>query len=94
MRKYIITIASLVGCIIVLSLVQAIISSAYATGGITLDDMNNQISNLQKQNIALEEKVDSLSSFTHIASVAASIGFVEDTTQIVIGTPQPLALRQ
>lgn len=94
MKRSAYVIIGLVAIILVLTVVKIAISNLYAADGITLATIQDEVASYQKQNMMLREQVYSLSSLTHIASSAASLGFVESSTPIAIDNVQPLALKQ
>lgn len=82
--------------ILALIIVNITLNNVMSTQGIVLDQIQAELHDLQNKNIVLEDKVLQLSSFTKIASQAASIGFVSDTakTQITLSNSLPLAYSQ
>ncbi len=70
------------------------ISNFLSTDGIALASMQDKIGLLEKQNMEISEKVYSLSSLTTIASCAATLGFVDARSEVVLANPLPLALKQ
>lgn len=77
-----------------LSLVQIVVSNAFSTDGIVLGNMQKQLAQLESENMQLREQVFSLSSYTHIASSAGTMGFVGGNNQLVLTGARPLAIRQ
>lgn len=94
MKRACIVLGSLLGIIIILSIVQIGISNAFSTDGITLGIMQEKIATLEKENMLLKEKIYTLSSYTNIAEKANTLGFVENKSTVVLGGIQPLAIRQ
>lgn len=94
MKPKTLTICILLGIIAIVSLARIVLSSAFAVDGIALDQTQKQIAVLEKENMLLREKVYALGSYTEISSQAASLGFVEEKSQIAIGNNQALAIRQ
>lgn len=94
MKRAIILLSSLVGVIIILSVVQIVISNAFSTDGIALGNMQGKIASLERENMILKEKVYTMSSYTSIADHATQEGFVENKSTLVLGGVQPLAIRQ
>jgi len=84
----------LIGIIVVLSLTRIVVSNIFAVDGIQLDQMQQQISLLNHENMILSEKVYTSSSLTNIASNASSLGFVEEKSQVALSNSSPLALKQ
>ncbi|HEX7041675.1 MAG TPA: hypothetical protein VF189_00340 [Patescibacteria group bacterium] len=94
MKKTIIIISSLIGIIVVLSIVQISISNAFSTDGITLGKMQEKIAQIEKENMMLKEQLYTKSAYTTIQASASAEGFVENKSSIVLGGVQPLAIRQ
>lgn len=79
--------------LVVSCLVQISVSNSLTTEGIALSKIQDQIDATKKDNMLLAERVYTDSSYTHIASQAARVGFVEANSSIFISQPGPLALR-
>lgn len=94
MKRAIIIVSSLLGMIIVLSIVQIGVSNSFSTDGITLGNIQEKIANMERENMILEEKIYTLASYTTIAAHASAEGFVDDKSTVVLGGVQPLAIRQ
>ena len=80
--------------IIILSLVQIVVSNQLSTTGIVLGKLQDQLKTLKERNFVLKEDVLLSSSFTHIASSASSLGYVERKSQIYLTNSIPLALNR
>ncbi|HUD45117.1 MAG TPA: hypothetical protein VMR41_06240 [Patescibacteria group bacterium] len=91
MKKYYLILAGLITVILLLIIANITLSNSMSTGGIELSQLQLKLHDLQMQNSILEEKVLSLSSYTHIASQAATLGFTPEKTQLSLSTPLPLA---
>ncbi len=91
MRR-IIFILSLV-IIILLAIMHVIVSNKLSTAGVELDDIQGKLTIYKKQNILLREKLLEQSSLYHVASAAASLGFVNEKSHFYIPVPLPLAKR-
>ena len=91
MKKNIIT--SIIFIIIVLSVVQVAVSNSLSTTGIVLSRFDRDVSYYAKENAALRETLLLTQSLTFVASKAATLGFIEEKSQIVIGTSLPVALK-
>ena len=91
MRKPALILSILIFVIIVLSVVRITVANRISTSGIALQNMEDQVSALRKENLILQEKLLALSSFTQIASKAAEMGFVPKTQNFVITTSVPVA---
>jgi len=77
-----------------LILVRIVLSNMFSIDGIALSQMNTQISSLDRENMLLKEKIYTASSYTTIASDAATMGFVEETSQISLSNASSIAIRQ
>lgn len=86
--------ASILGAIF-FSLVQIIFSSAFATDGIALTQLQSTKVALEKENSSLKEKVYAAASLTNIAQEAEQMGYTEDAkSRVVLSNPLPIALNQ
>jgi cell division protein FtsL len=79
--------------ILTLSLVQVVVANSISTTGIEIGKIDKELATYKKKNAVLHEQVLIASSLTHVASVAATMGFNEAKTQLVVETPLPLAVR-
>jgi hypothetical protein len=77
-----------------LILVRIVLSNMFSIDGIALSQMNTQISSLDRENMLLKEKIYTASSYTTIASDAATMGFVEEKSQISLSNASSIAIRQ
>lgn len=77
-----------------LLLSRVILSNAYAVDGITLGNLNQKLAEVEKQNMMLKEKLYQQSSYTFIASDAATLGFAEQKSHISLSNTTSLALKQ
>ncbi len=64
-----------------------------STTGIELDNLQTDLTKYKKQNTILQEQILQASSLDHIASAAATLGFVSEKSPVVIDAPLPLAKR-
>lgn len=87
-------IASLVFVILVLSVVRISVANRIATSGIELQSIETQVASLRKENLILQEKLLTVSSFTQIASRAGELGFVPSKANLVISSGIPVAIKQ
>ena len=94
MKRAVILLSTLVGVIIILSLIQIAISNAFSTDGITLGNMQGEIASLERENMILKEKIYTLSSYATIEEYAQKEGFVETKSTFVLGDTQPIAIKQ
>lgn len=77
-----------------LSIVQVVVSNSMATTGVTVAKMDDELKRLKRENALLREKVSFASSFSKIASDAATLGFVELRLPLVITNSVPVAFKQ
>ncbi len=96
MKLPIITLSILLILVVSLLIVNLTVSNMMSTGGISLDNLQTQLVNLQQEDTNLEQKVLALSSYTHIASAAATMGFAADKNTVAFSTQNsmPLAYQQ
>lgn len=90
-RKNIVGFISLV--ILCLAVLQVVVSNSLSTTGITLSDLQQEVNGYKKENSILQEKVLTASSLTQIASKAATMGYVEAKSQLVVGIALPIAIK-
>lgn len=92
--RHVVTFILFLTCIIlVLSIVQVAVTNGISTTGMELDKMSNEIKEYKRENAILSEKLVEHSSLTHIASVAATLGFVEAKSQVFLNSVLPVARR-
>lgn len=77
--------------IVVLTVLQVGVSNRLSTTGFTLAKIQQDIIDLHLKNTRLSEQVLSESSFTRIASQAATLGYVEAKNPFFISPQLPLA---
>ncbi|HSD98623.1 MAG TPA: hypothetical protein VLB73_02915 [Patescibacteria group bacterium] len=77
-----------------LVMTRIIVSSMFSVDGIALSQMNTQIASLDRENMILKERIYSASSYTVIASDAATMGFVEEKSQISLSNASSIAIKQ
>jgi len=97
MNKAKFILAGLFFTILGLIIVNITLNNMMSTQGIVFDQLQTNLQSLQKENIVIEDKVLHLSSYTRIASQAATIGFIPGTakTQIALSSSIPfLAYKQ
>ncbi len=92
MKQSLLFIATVSFTILVLSIIQVTVSNRLSTTGIVLSKLEEQINHYRRENALLAEKVLYASSFTTIASSAASLGFVDSKSAIYLSTPLPVAM--
>lgn len=93
MKKPVLFIILNLVVIIGLSIAQVVAANSISTTGIELGKIQDQITQLEKENEVLKEQVLTLSSLTTIASRASDMGFEEGKSTLVISQPLPLARR-
>lgn len=93
MKKSVIFISLNIVIIIAFSLIQVVAANSISTTGIELNKIQQQIADLKKYNAELHEQVLAQSSLTYIASKAASMGFDQSVSTVVISSPLPIAAR-
>lgn len=86
-------ITTVVAIVIALSIGQVVVANSLSTTGITLSNIEKEITAYSLENSLLKEKLLAEGSLQHIASKAATIGFVETKSQIVIGSSLPIAIK-
>lgn len=79
--------------LLVVTIVQIIVSNNLSTKGILLSGIDSSIDKYKKENMQLHEKILVLSSLTHIASVAASMGFLPEKDIVAINGAIPIAIK-
>ncbi len=94
MKKPISFIIVLSGIILMLSVLQVIVSNMLSTAGITLSNLQREIKQYKTENIVLSEKLLLVSSLTAISAQAEKLGFIDAQSQIIIGSPIPLAIQR
>lgn len=93
MRKKRVVLFIIVGVFIALSLVQVVLSNSLSTTGIALSRLENEVARYQRLNSMLRETILTETSLTKIASSAATFGFLQQSSQIVIDSSIPIAAR-
>lgn len=77
-----------------LMLVRIVLSNMFSVDGIAMAKMNTQIATLDRENMILKEKIYTASSYTQIASDAATMGLVEENSQISLSNASSIAIKQ
>lgn len=93
MKKSSVFITSIVFLVIVLSVIQVVVSNNLSTTGPVLSTFEQDLKTYKRENALLREKFLLASSLTNIASKAATLGFSEAKSQIVIKSSLPVALK-
>lgn len=94
MHKPALIITSLIFVILMLVVVRISVSNRISTSGIAVAGIEDQVSAYKRENLILQEKLLTISSFTQISSRAAQFGFVPDKTNFVVSTSLPVAIKQ
>lgn len=94
MKKPIFFMAAIIFTVVLLSVVQIVVSSSLSTKGVSLGKLEDEKNVYKKENALLKEKLLLVSSYTHIASEASTLGFVRSKAQVYLTSPLPLAFRQ
>lgn len=91
-KPFIILILSIFS-VIILSVVQVVLSTRLSTRGVDLANIQSDLEMTKKENSILSEKLLAVSSFDHIASQAAELGFVAKYDEYHVSSSFPVALR-
>ncbi len=91
MKKPALILLTLLFIIIFLSVARITVANRISTSGIALASIEDQVSSYKKENLILQEKLLTVSSFTQISSRAGELGFVPDKGNFVISTSIPVA---
>lgn len=94
MKKPALITSFLVVVILILSVIQIIVSNSLSTSGIQLSRLQAEIQNYNRQNYTLQEKLLTRSSYSNIASEAATVGFVSSKTVVTISNSLPIAIKR
>lgn len=90
-KKFIVSI--MMSILVMLSLVQVILSNSLSTTGIALSRLENEVVEYKRQNALLHEVILTETSLTKIASKAATFGYLQGKSQIVIRGFVPIAAK-
>lgn len=93
MNKPFIILTLAIFSVIVLSVVQVVLSTRLSTRGVDLANIQTDLEMTKKENSILSEKLLAVSSFDHIASSAAELGFVAKHDEYHVSSSFPVALR-
>jgi cell division protein FtsL len=81
-----------------LTVARIVLSAAFSTTGLDLNQIQAQTSSIQKENMNLQEEVLTKAALTTVDQKATADGFQENTTktQLVLTSPKsvPVAYRQ
>lgn len=85
---------AIVVMLVVSGIIEISVSNSLTTEGIKLGKIQAKIDAVKKDNMLLKEKLLTMSSYAHIASEAATLGFVDAKSAIFLDQPIPLAVKQ
>ncbi len=74
-------------------MIQVILSNNLSTTGIALAQLESEVAEYQRQNALLRETILIETSLTKIASYAASLGFSQGISEIVVSGSVPIAAK-
>lgn len=94
MKKPVFFVLFIIGAVFILSVVQIVVSNSLSTKGVSLGKLEDEKNLYKKENALLKEKLLLVSSYTHIASEAGTLGFARSKGQVYLTSPLPLAFRQ
>jgi cell division protein FtsL len=80
--------------IIGLSIAQIGIANQVSTAGSELASLQNNVSDLKRENAVLQEQILTTASLTNISEKAARMGFVLKKAEVYLNTSTSLAMRQ
>ena len=80
--------------ILTLTVIRVSVTNRISTSGIEVASIEQSIDSIKKENLILQEKLLTLSSYTEIASHAAEVGFVSNKTNFAISSTVPVAIKQ
>ncbi len=93
MKKSYILIISLLGLVVVLSVVKAVLQNTLSTSGIFVSKVEQEVNFYKTQNAILSEELLTVSSLTNVAQKAQESGFTSENTLMVLKASSPLAVR-
>ncbi|MBI2195837.1 MAG: hypothetical protein HYU48_02225 [Candidatus Levybacteria bacterium] len=94
MSKPALILTTLISLVILLSIARISVANRISTSGLEVKNIEDQVAALRKENLILQEKLLTVSSFTQIASKAAKLGFMPAKANLVIKFGVPVAIRQ
>ncbi|QQG40448.1 MAG: hypothetical protein HYV37_02655 [Candidatus Levyibacteriota bacterium] len=92
-KKSTVFMAIVIASVVVFSIGQVAVANSLSTTGITLSKIEKEINAYSLENSLLKEKLLVKESLQYIASEAATIGFAEVKSQIIIGSSLPIAIK-
>lgn len=94
MKKPVLTIFTLLLIIVSMLVTRSMVSNRLSASGTALDSINGKIESYETENVSLSEKLFMASSLTLVASEAAQIGFVAESSVYHMSAPLPIAVKQ
>ncbi|MEX2007636.1 MAG: hypothetical protein WD992_02590 [Candidatus Levyibacteriota bacterium] len=91
MKKPALILTTLISLVLLLSIVRISVANGISTSGLELKNIEDQVAAIRKENLIIQEKLLTVSSYTQIASKAAELGFVPSKTNLVISSSVPVA---
>ena len=76
-----------------LSVAKIIMANLVATNGIEINQIEKQITGIDRENKSLNEEITKLSSIKRISEEAVRLGFASSSTVASLSQQTPLALR-
>lgn len=93
MKKPVVIIVFLSVVVLGLLIARITLVNSISTTGIKLVDLQNQISDVKKQNELLKVQYLQAASYTNISSKAEKLGYVPVKSQVDLAAPLPMAMR-
>lgn len=94
MRKPALIIFIQIFVILTLTVIRVAVTNRISTSGIEMASIEQSMDSIKKENLILQEKLLTLSSYTEIASHAAQIGFVPAKNNFAVSSTVPVAIKQ
>ena len=94
MKKPALIITTLMFLVIALVVARVAVSNGLSTSGIAIKTTEDNVSSYKRENLILQEKLLTASSYTQIASKASEIGFLPSKANFVVGSSTTIAIRQ
>jgi cell division protein FtsL len=86
-------VLGLIALVVLLEGVQVYLSNRIAGTSIEVARLQGEIARIDEKNVSLKSELLSFSSFDHVSSRAAELGFIENKNQdITLKAPIPVAL--
>lgn len=93
MKKAVIILVVAISSVLLLTIVNVIVANRLTTSGVSLAALEKDIENYKKQNALMQEDILMASSLTEIASKAAQLGFVQETSSLTLSSKIPVVMR-